>query len=71
MSRMPDGYTREHAHRVVVQNQFNESMKGSERADVRNLVVGQIQIRKSFQFVQRREILDLVVTHRQALDIYH
>lgn len=46
-------------------------MKGSERADVRNLVVGQIQIRESFQLVQRREILDLVVTHRQALDIYH
>lgn len=46
-------------------------MQGSERADVRNLVVGQIQIRESFQLVQRREILDLVVAHRQALDIYH
>lgn len=70
MSRMAGGYAREHTHRVVVQNQFNESMKGSERANVGNLVVGQIQIRESFQLMQWREILDLVVTHRQALDIY-
>ena len=52
------------ADRIAVQDQIHELVKTRERADIRYLILGQVQVCELFQFAQGREILDPVIAHR-------